>query len=74
MMDLIENLKHHFKDRLQKIEWLDNNYTKNTAREVLSTSSYKIVTAEEISSVIEREGIYNSVSRRNKERFYYVAL
>lgn len=62
MIDLIKNLKHHFKDRLQKIEWLDN-HTKNTAREMSSTSLYEIVTAEEISQVIEREGIYNNVSK-----------
>lgn len=62
MIDLIKNLKLHFKDRLQKIEWLDNN-TKNTARELLVTSLYEIVTADEISRIIEREGIYNNVSK-----------
>lgn len=61
MMDLIKNLKYHFKDKLQKIGWLDN-HTKNTAREVLSSSLYEIVTPSEISEVIEREGIYNNVS------------
>lgn len=65
MMDLIKNLKYHFRDRLQTIEWLDN-HTKNAARELFSTSLYEIVTADEISQIIEREGIYNSVSRCNE--------
>lgn len=62
MMDLIKNLKHQFKDKLQKVEWLDNNI-KNTAREMLAGSVYEIVTYQEISEVISREGIYDNVSR-----------
>lgn len=73
MIELIKNLKHHFKDRLQKIEWLDN-HTKSTAREVLSTSLYEIVTAAEISQIIEREGIYNNVSIRGTLHLIKYAL
>lgn len=64
MMDLIKNLKHHFKDRLQKIGWLDIE-TKVFARELFSTSLYEIVTPEEITRVINREGIYNNVRTQN---------
>lgn len=60
-MELVVNLRHRFRDKLQKIQWLDYE-AKRKLNKVLSNTTFQIVDVAMLEDVIAKEGIYNNVS------------